>query len=281
MTTINTMHDLHRILVEHPEWRSELRQVLLTDELLALPQRFAEYAENTDRKFDALTADVSALTANVNALTLRVDALTTSISEYKDATNLRLDRIEERLDIQHGMYRRQHDDLHRFRGNYASFAANKDDVIIAGAFGDVRGMRSIDARSLSRSELSDLLRYNPDAVSELGLRERVERTFLRPDLIAEVTELYGDDDREPEFYIAVEASYTANEEDLLRATDHAKILRHVTGLDAYPVIASVRLDRAIEDRVFHDVAEFVVADDADAVVWYELATEDMEPLDPC
>ena len=24
MTTINTIHDLHRILVEHPEWRSEV-----------------------------------------------------------------------------------------------------------------------------------------------------------------------------------------------------------------------------------------------------------------
>lgn len=172
-------------------------------------------------------------------------------------------------------------DLHRFRGNYASFAANKDDILIAGAFGDLRGMRSIDARRLSGTELSDLLRYNPDAVSELGLRKRVERTFLRPDLIAEVTELYGDDDREPKFYIAVEASYTANEEDLLRATDHAKILRHVTGLDAYPVIASVRLDSALDGRVFHDVAQFVVSGDADAVVWYELATEDMEPLDPC
>ena len=55
-------------------------------------------------------------------------------------------------------------DLHGFRGNYDSFAANKDDIIIAGAFGDVRGMRSIDARRLSRTELSDLLRYDADAV---------------------------------------------------------------------------------------------------------------------
>lgn len=26
MTTINTIHDLHRILVDHPEWRDELKQ---------------------------------------------------------------------------------------------------------------------------------------------------------------------------------------------------------------------------------------------------------------
>ena len=36
-----------------PEWRSELRNVLPTEELLALPQRFAEYTENTDKRLDS------------------------------------------------------------------------------------------------------------------------------------------------------------------------------------------------------------------------------------
>ena len=57
MTTINTIHDLHRILVEHPEWRDELRRILLTKELLELPQRFAEYAKSTDEKLDALIGE--------------------------------------------------------------------------------------------------------------------------------------------------------------------------------------------------------------------------------
>ena len=50
MTTINTVMDLHRILVEHPEWRDELRRILLTDELLRLPQVMAEFIETTNRR---------------------------------------------------------------------------------------------------------------------------------------------------------------------------------------------------------------------------------------
>lgn len=68
MTTINDIHDLHRILVEHPEWRSELRNILLTEELLALPQRFAEYSEVTDRRLDRIEEDISELKSDVKVL---------------------------------------------------------------------------------------------------------------------------------------------------------------------------------------------------------------------
>ncbi len=37
--------DFLRLLQEHPEWRQELRRLLLTDELLALPQLFQEWIE--------------------------------------------------------------------------------------------------------------------------------------------------------------------------------------------------------------------------------------------
>ncbi len=52
MVVIDSIHDLHRILRENPEWREEMRRIILTDELLELPQRFAEYAVMTDRRLD-------------------------------------------------------------------------------------------------------------------------------------------------------------------------------------------------------------------------------------
>ncbi len=39
------LHDLIRILEQHPEWRSELRRVLLSDDLLQLPDLVREIAE--------------------------------------------------------------------------------------------------------------------------------------------------------------------------------------------------------------------------------------------
>ncbi|GBC92089.1 hypothetical protein HRbin15_00552 [bacterium HR15] len=43
--TINDLHDLIRLLEEHPEWRAEMRRVLLTDALLQLPELVRDLTE--------------------------------------------------------------------------------------------------------------------------------------------------------------------------------------------------------------------------------------------
>src|SRR5438876_11054405 len=51
--TIEDFRDLVRILEEKPEWRAEMRRLILTDELLALPERvergFLELTEAAKR----------------------------------------------------------------------------------------------------------------------------------------------------------------------------------------------------------------------------------------
>ena len=42
MTTINDIHDLVELLQNHPEWAETLRNLILTKELLALPQTMAK-----------------------------------------------------------------------------------------------------------------------------------------------------------------------------------------------------------------------------------------------
>ena len=187
---------------------------------------------------------------------------------------------EVRGDIKalHGMYRQQHEDFGRFRGNYAVSTMRENDFEIARIFSRLRGFRRIRIRPLTRVELSDMLDDHYDAVDALGLRERAWITFQNPDLIAEITGLRS---ANPGFYIAVEASYTGDSEDTLRATDHAKILRRATGLDSYAVVASVRLGPGVKSSIFNDVSRFVEARDEDAVLWYQLDEEKLEPFDPC
>ena len=43
--TVQDYHDLVRLLSEHPEWKSELRKLLLSGELLTLPAVVRELAE--------------------------------------------------------------------------------------------------------------------------------------------------------------------------------------------------------------------------------------------
>ena len=54
--TVEEFHDLVRLLEERPEWRSELRRLVLTDQLLALPEQVAELRVYTEQRFQALAA---------------------------------------------------------------------------------------------------------------------------------------------------------------------------------------------------------------------------------
>ena len=49
MTTINTIEDLARTLREQPTWAKALRPLLLTQELLDLPDRFVEIQQETNQ----------------------------------------------------------------------------------------------------------------------------------------------------------------------------------------------------------------------------------------
>ena len=52
--TVNDYHDLVRLLAEHPEWKTELRRLLLSEELLALPEIVRELAEAQRRTEERL-----------------------------------------------------------------------------------------------------------------------------------------------------------------------------------------------------------------------------------
>ena len=54
MTTINTMDDFARILRENPDWADTIRSLLLSKELLELPQTFAKFAEANNLRLENL-----------------------------------------------------------------------------------------------------------------------------------------------------------------------------------------------------------------------------------
>jgi hypothetical protein len=90
--TISDLEDLKRLLVEHPEWRAELRPLILGEELVGLPdivRRLAEAQERTGAQLEQLTFKVAALSDDVrqlvaamNKMTLRVDRLDGAYTEW-------------------------------------------------------------------------------------------------------------------------------------------------------------------------------------------------------
>ncbi len=57
-TIIENSEDFLRAMRENDEFRLAARRELLSEELLALPQRFAEYSQTTDRKLDRLSDNI-------------------------------------------------------------------------------------------------------------------------------------------------------------------------------------------------------------------------------
>ncbi|MCM8748677.1 hypothetical protein NET02_05925 [Thermomicrobiaceae bacterium CFH 74404] len=126
------LHELIRLLEEHPEWRAELRRIVLTEELLALPgltrelagivremarlqqqalerlerveitqarlaealTTLAEAQRRTEERLDALTVRVDALAARLDALAVRMDEL----AEAQRHTEERLQQLTARVD---------------------------------------------------------------------------------------------------------------------------------------------------------------------------------------
>ena len=222
--------------------------------------------------------------AAINARLDRMDETIAAIVEQTNAINRRLDIVERDINGLGESFRREVRAQSSFRGNYAQSAASASDIEIAHLFAYKHGLEDIKTRHISRNNLESWLRENRDLVKSLNIRKRATRTFLRPDIIASVENLYSDEDATPVYYIVIEASYTGDAEDVNRATDHAKIVRAITGLEAYPVVASAMLDDDMEQetrsRLYDELERFVDARDENGAYWHRLYSADMRPPEP-
>ena len=296
-----------------------MRRELLTAELLEVPQRLTaleqstaaliEYTNATNRRLDNIEADITVIKDDINMMKGDITVMKDDIIVIKDDITVMKDDINVTKDdinvmkedigitkndvsvIKHDInglgeaFRQEVQAQSSYRGAHAQTAANRDRVRISNLFAKFHAIRRTDAMPVRRNRLKAWLQgENAEVVEALNLRERAWETFLEPDIVAAVHDLMADDDAEPAFYIVVEASYTGEAEDIDKAIDHAKIVHAVTGLDAYPIVAAVRLDDKMEpetrSRLYDDVQKFVAANDANAAFWYRLGSADLRPAEP-
>lgn len=301
MTTIDTSEDIIRALQDDPHLLSQVRRAIMTDEILALPGQFADMRETqismleTQNKILAELADMretqssmletqSSMLETQNRIFAELAdtretqraMLETQSSMLETQNRILAEQEEIRRDIRalHGMYRRQHDDFSNFRGAYAENAARKNDRMIARRIARARGHRVRLTERVSYEELNALL-IVAENLDTSGIDESSWDTFPNADVALRVTERNR---AETQFYIVGEASYTGEMYDLKRATDHAKLLQRTTGIEAYAIVAGVRLNEDIQNAVWFDAEDFVKAQNEDAALWYKLPKAAMDPL---
>ncbi len=213
-------------LREDPDFRDEVRSLLLGDELLQLPERFAQFA-----------AYVNDFIEEQKAFNAKVDKFIERQEETNAAVQSRLQSIT--------------DDIGDLKGHVAGRIARE----MADDIAERLGFEII--QQLNGNDLRQMLRQHNPADIDPGTR----RSFYLADLVAKVLDQDGN-----EFFMATEASYTADRRDTDQAVRNAAFLTRFTGLAAVPVIASRQNDRAAQELV-----------EAGTVHWFEFDQRDLSP----
>ena len=238
MTTINDISDLARILQERPEWLSTIRGLVLTEEVLRLPEMMAaltktveELARQTAEQFRVVNERLERLETDVGVLKTDVAGLKTEQAR----TNRRLGRIENQIG-----------DL---RGSILEITAARQ---IAPRVIQQMGLYHCDTLvgpgiSLAQETINDIRQAELDGTVELGSDQ-----VRWADLV-----LHGrrSSDNQP-VWVVVEASARIDEHDISRARHRADIFATVYREDSIAVVVGESIDD--RDRIKASDAEVSV-----------------------
>ena len=201
-----------------------------------------------------LKEDVSGLKEDVSGLKEDVSGLKEDVSGLKeDVSGLKEDvsGLKASYSRMEGQLNRLVDDVGFLKGNVASYAArDRFDLIL-----EQLGLEYVNM--LSHQELVAMVRAY--GAERIDFSDR--RSFYNADLILEAQDASG-----AACYVAVEASYTADQRDTDRVARNVEYLNRFTGLPAHGIIASVDND--------HDIQPFF---EAGTLHWFQLHQEDIQP----
>ena len=217
-----SQHDKARLLQalqDDPEFLAQVRSLVLSAELVQLPERFAQFA--------TYVTDFIRRQEEFNA--------------RQEETNA---RVEERL-------QRITNDLGVLKGHAAGRIAREmsDDIAEHLGYEITQQLNGNDLRAMLRGS------------TPYDIPVSVRRSFYVADLVAKVEDQDGN-----ELFMAVEASYTADERDTRRAVRNAGLISRFTGLTAVPVVASLENDHAVQQLV-----------DDGQVQWFQFQAQDLQP----
>ena len=270
--TVNDLQDLTRILIERPEWLSEVRRIVLTNELLTLPALVQELAEIQRRTELELAEQRQRTEAELAELRQRVEAELTELRRYVDARFAELADAQRRIEIELAELRRRTDE--RFAQLAESQLRIQEQLLgIKDELGDLRGRQlELEYRIKVAAFFGGWLR-KPAVVEiseiwdqlEAHLDEIEMRRLTAVDLIVrgQLPKKRGG----AEVWLAVEVSNVVDLNDVERAIERAALLRRA-GLLAVPVVGGKRFTRGAAASVAE--RRVVMSKNGDLVGWDEV-----------
>ena len=239
MTTINDISDLIRILRDDPAWADAVRSVLLSEQLLNLPQEvaaltraFREFAEATNRRLESLEAGQDELKQGQAQLQTTVDTLQTTVNGLQTTVN----GMRGELGNLSGSF------FQRRAANFAGRVARRD-------------------FHLRQTNLV----HHADQVGDSALKQMLDeagedssRDFTEDDaaLVEQADAVIaGKAPDGTEVYLLVEASITIVKDDVDRAKDRAELLQRAVGATTHALV----IGEAITDEAATQAKDRTVA----------------------
>ena len=237
MTTINNIADLAKILKEQPEWADTIRSLLLSEELLNLPARFADFVELqleanrlTNERLDRLENQMGRLDSRMDGLDSRMDRL-----------DSRMDGLDSRMD--------------RLEGKFGNFEGRDYE----------RGVRT---RALVRAQhnlgLTDpYLALTQDGLVAPQFNRVIAQAIQNGSITLEQSEDLHEADiiisAQGNHHITIEVTLTADYDDIRRARRRADLLNSASGGAVIPAIITANLnDAQLQQAAAEQVATFVI-----------------------
>ena len=218
--TVEDYRDLVQLLSERPEWRSELRQLLLSNELLTLPEIVRELAKAQQRAEERL-ANAEERLGNVEERLSRIETAIQHLTEQVAGLTREVRELTENQ-------RRMENIVSRLKGDSLELSYRNK---IYGYFGHLM-------RRLKVVDLSTI-----DEALEATLASGEFRDVFRLDLLA-TGQLRESPDR-PEVWLAIEISSVVDSNDVDRAWRRAGLIRRVEPL-VLPIAAGDRVTLGAE-----------------------------------
>jgi hypothetical protein len=172
---VNDLQDFLRLLRERPEWLDEVRRVVLTDELLALPRELAEAQLRTDARFAELAEAIQRLGLRFEEAQRRNEEQLAELRRQTDVRFAGLAEAQRRNEEQLAEFRRQTDV--RFAELAEAQRRNEEQLAELRRQTDARFAELAEAQRRNEEQLAELRRQTDARFAELA--EAIRQLTLR------------------------------------------------------------------------------------------------------
>ena len=230
---INTTDDFIEAMRQNPEFLAAARREILTQELIELPEKFAKFREETLGRFDKVDArfdKVDGRFAEVDGRFAEVDGRFDKVDGRFDASDRRFDTMEERFDASDRRFDKVDARFDKMDTEFGvikgmTFGSKLEKAGLSNMVSDFGLRRPRTVRLAEHNRVSEEFNEAVWDAQDDGIISEAERKRLTvTDMIVRArmgraTDTYA--------YIAAEASYTIDEDDIAKVRVSADTLQKI------------------------------------------------------